>query len=94
VVDISRLYEVSNISVYQWLYRYGMKYQKGVCIVVEQSEQSKRLVLESRVAELERLLGQNQVELVYLKLLCVYPVRAFPAPGHSKIFCFSLAVSD
>jgi transposase-like protein len=67
VVDISRLYEVSSTSVYQWLYRYGVKYQKGVRMVVEQeSEQSRRLALESRVAELERLLGQKQVELEYL----------------------------
>lgn len=68
VVDISRLYEVSSTSVYQWLYRYGVKYQKGVRMVVEhESEQSKRAVLESRVAELERLLGQKQVELEYLQ---------------------------
>jgi transposase-like protein len=67
VVDVSRRYQVSATSVYQWLYRYGVKYQKGVRMVVEhESEQSKRAVLESRVCELERLLGQKQVEVEYL----------------------------
>lgn len=67
VVDISRLYEVSSTSVYQWLYRYGSRYQKRARMVVEKdSEQAKRMALESRVAELERLLGQKQVESEYL----------------------------
>ena len=62
IIQISRLYEVSATSVYQWIYRYRRKYKKGVRMVVErESESAKRASLSSRVAELERLLGQKQV---------------------------------
>ena len=65
---LSRTYEVSRTAIYKWMGQYGKRYKKGVRMVVEQeSESSKRRILESRVAELERLLGQKQVEVEYLK---------------------------
>ena len=36
-------------------------------VVEQESESARRRILESRVAELERLLGQKQVEVEYLK---------------------------
>jgi transposase-like protein len=68
VSSLSRMYEVSSTSIYRWLGEYGKKYKKGVRMVVEQeSESAKRRLLEAHVAELERLLGQKQVEVEYLK---------------------------
>ena len=67
VSEISRVYEVSQTSIYRWLYKYGRKYKKGVRMVVEkESESLKRLALEKKIAELERLLGKKQVEIEYL----------------------------
>ena len=67
ISEISRLYEVSQTSVYKWLYKYGKKYKKGVRMVVEkESETVKRLALERKIADLERLLGKKQVEIEYL----------------------------
>ena len=67
VSEISREYEVSQTSVYQWLYKYGKKYKKGVRMVVEkESETVKRIALERKIAELEQLLGKKQVEIEYL----------------------------
>jgi transposase-like protein len=67
ISQISRMHEVSIQSVYQWIYQYSKTRKKGLRMVVEkESESSKRLLLERRVSELERLLGQKQVELEYL----------------------------
>ena len=69
VVSISalcKLYAVSRTSVYKWMYLYSAA-EKGVKTVVEmQSEQHKTLYLQQRVAELERIIGQKQLEIDYL----------------------------
>ena len=65
--ELSRLYEVSLSAIYKWKEQYGIHYKKGVRMVVEkESESVKRLELEQKVSELERLLGRKQVEIEYL----------------------------
>ena len=66
VVEISRTYGVSRSAVYKWIQTYSVGYQKGVVQVVEEkSETKKRLALEGKVRELERLIGQQQVQISY-----------------------------
>jgi transposase-like protein len=71
VISISvacREYGMSKTTLYQWLYRYSSKYVKEVRMVIEKvSEENQRKELEVKVRELERLLGQKQVEIEYLK---------------------------
>jgi len=68
VGQICGLYEVSRTAVYKWIRLYGSVKQKGERVVVEkESEATKTLELLKKVAELERLLGQKQVEVEYLK---------------------------
>jgi len=56
--------------VYKWIQKYSAHYQREIVKVVEpKSETRKRLALEERVAELERLLGQKEAEVAYLKKL-------------------------
>ena len=66
VLQISRLYKMSDVTLYQWIYRYSTVNKKGVKIV-EESESSTQKVkqLEKRIAELERHLGQKQIKLDY-----------------------------
>ena len=65
--ELSRLYEVSLTSIYRWKEQYSRHYRKGVRMVIEkESESVKRLELENKVSELERLLGRKQVEIEYL----------------------------
>lgn len=67
VAQVCRSYKVSSTAVYKWIYRYGTT-QKGERIVVEKnSEAQKTERLLKKVAELEQLLGQKQVEVEYLK---------------------------
>lgn len=68
VGQICKLYKVSKTAVYKWIRLYGSLKQKGERIVVEkESEGKKTEELLKKVAELERLLGQKQIEVEYLK---------------------------
>lgn len=63
VKQISDLYRVSRSAVYKWLYQYS-ELEPGVKTVVQmQSEEQKSKALLHRVAELERIIGQKQLEL-------------------------------
>jgi transposase len=66
VTELCKLYDVSRTTVYQWLYLYS-DLEKGTKMVVQmESEQHKTLELLERVAELERALGQKQLEIDFL----------------------------
>jgi transposase len=66
--ELCKEYKVSRVSVYRWLYKYSSTYQKGERVVVEkESEEAKRKKMIGKIAELERTLGQKQMEVEYLK---------------------------
>ena len=57
-------------AVYKWIKKYSLHYQKQIVKVVEpKSETKRRQALEEKVKELEQLIGQKEVELVYLRKL-------------------------
>lgn len=67
VQDLCRLYGLSRTTVYKWIYLYSQT-EKGVRTVVQmESESTKTKILQQRVAELERIIGQKQLEIDYLK---------------------------
>jgi len=66
IIELSKLYGISRQSVYNWLYRYSPHHQRGTNQVVQmESEALKTKVLLSKVAELERIIGQKQLEIDY-----------------------------
>lgn len=66
VKELCVLYGLSRTSVYKWLYLYS-QVEKGTKMVVQmESEQSKTLLLLEKVAQLERAVGQKQMEIDYL----------------------------
>ena len=68
VLQLSRIYEVSTTAIYKWIRKYSKYAGKNERIVVEkESEGEKTMQLLKKIAELEQLLGQKQVELEYLK---------------------------
>jgi transposase-like protein len=70
VQDVVTLYNVSTTSVYKWLAKYSETYQVGVRMVVEQeSEGTKTRQLLAEKAELQRALGEKQMELDLLQKL-------------------------
>lgn len=64
VSEICRLYEVSNVSVYRWLSKYGTMRKKKERLIVESESDSVRLLeMKKKIAELEQIVGQKQVLL-------------------------------
>ena len=70
VVQLSRLYSVTRAAVYNWLYKYSGHHQRQTTLVVQmESESYKTHCLQQSVAELERTVGQKQLELDFLNKL-------------------------
>ena len=68
--QLCSLYEVSRTSVYNWLYAYSPHHeQKTILVVQMESEAYKSQMLQQRIAELERVVGQKQLELDFLNKL-------------------------
>lgn len=63
-------YQVSANTIYKWLYKYS-PYHEGRCTLVVQmkSEEVKNNELRHRLAELERIVGQKQLEIDFLNKL-------------------------
>lgn len=65
VRDICRSYEVTDSAVYHWLAKYSKKDKPERTIVESKSDTKKIVALQKRIAELERLLGQKQIEIEF-----------------------------
>lgn len=64
------LYGVCRQTVYNWLYQYSAHYKQGTRLVVElESESKKTERLLQRACELERVIGQKQLEIDFLNKL-------------------------
>lgn len=70
VTQLSRLYGVTRTAVYKWLYHYSADHERRSTLVVQmESESYKTQRLQQRVAELERAIGQKQLEIDFLNKL-------------------------
>ena len=66
IIEFCKLWDVSSTSVYRWIYQYSPNHKKGTKMIVQQeSEEVKTQELLKKVAELERILGQKQMEIDY-----------------------------
>ncbi len=62
ISDICKTYNVSRTSVYRWIYKYSSMAKKQVKQVIEAKSDTKKIqLLEERIKELERALGQKQM---------------------------------
>jgi len=65
VSEVCKAYQVSNVAVYKWLDKFGSQNKPERIIVESKSDTQKILALKKRIADLERLLGQKEIELVF-----------------------------
>lgn len=64
VGEVHGTYEVSCTSVYRWLERYSPHRKKGIRMVVEAKNDTRKIIaLKEKQRELKQLLGQKEVEL-------------------------------
>jgi transposase len=66
IAEISRQYEVSETSVCNWVKKYGKNSMKGARTIVESVSDTRQLLeLKAKIAELERVIGQKQVQIEF-----------------------------
>ncbi|MBK7093905.1 MAG: transposase [Saprospiraceae bacterium] len=65
VLQLSRIYEVTRSSVYKWLKRYGRLPAPERMVIEKKSESMKNVELLKKIEELERVIGKQQVEILY-----------------------------
>ena len=64
VSQASREYEVSCTAIYRWMYRYSIHLKKGNILMVEKKSRTQKMEqYQQRIAELERIVGQKQLEI-------------------------------
>jgi transposase len=68
VPELCEIHSIAWSVLYRWIYRYSV-YQKRNITVVEMSDSSTKKLkdLQKKVAELERIVGQKQLNIDYLE---------------------------
>lgn len=72
VSSACKVYDIgSRQTVYEWIYRYSKKLEKGTLLVMEEDSLSKKIKdLERKTKELEAALGRKQMEVdIYRTLI-------------------------
>lgn len=55
---------MSSVAVYKWVSLYGDSYKKEIKTIVElESDTRKLLEMKARIAELEQIIGQKQIQI-------------------------------
>lgn len=70
-IELAKLYSCSEPTIYRWIYKYSPADSPSVN-VVEMSKSSDQKVkdLQAKIAELERMLGQKQIQVdLYGKMI-------------------------
>lgn len=64
IAEICKEYEVSNTAVRKWILKYSTMKKKAEKMVVESKSDTQTIIeLKKQIADLERRLGQKQVQL-------------------------------
>jgi transposase len=68
VLELSKLYQINAVIIYRWIYKYSA-YNKRKIKVVEMATSSKEKVkeLQKRISDLERVVGQKQLNIDFLE---------------------------
>lgn len=68
VLEISRLYGIAFQTIYKWIYEYSGYNKKGLKIVEHKDSHTQRVKeLQERIKELERIVGQKQINIDFLE---------------------------
>ena len=64
VTEISREYQVSRTSIYRWIYLYSTNRKRQERQIVERMSDTRKIKdLQDRIKELERIVGQKQIQI-------------------------------
>ena len=67
ISEVCRLYEVKYESVKRWVDKYGSREQPGQIVIQTQAEVKRIKELEKQASHYKEVIGEQQVELLYLR---------------------------
>ncbi len=68
VYEMKTIYDIAPVTIYNWIYKYSKYNKKSIQVVeMKDSQLDKIKRLEARVKELERAVGQKQMNIDYLE---------------------------
>jgi len=68
VYEMEKIYDISNQSIYNWIYKYSRYNKKSIQVVeMKDSQANKIKKMEARIKELEQVVGQKQMNVDYLE---------------------------
>lgn len=66
IAELCMEYQLSRTSIYNWLYTYSKMIKKGERQVVERKSDTRKIQeLRERIKELERVVGQKQLQIEF-----------------------------
>jgi transposase len=67
VLELARLYQIRRVLIYRWIHKYSTYNKRGIK-VVEMADSSKQKIkeLQKKIADLERIVGQKQLNIDFL----------------------------
>lgn len=69
VAQISKLYDISETALYKWIDRYRTTPSSERIVVETDSDYLRLVELQRRVEKMERLIGNQQIEIEYHKAI-------------------------
>jgi len=71
IAELSREYRVTRSAIYKWLYKYSNQYKREERQIVEKKSDTRKIKeLEAKIKELERMVGQKQIQVdFYSKMI-------------------------
>jgi transposase-like protein len=68
ISEVCKQYSVSHTAVYQWFRKFGIQRQTSERTIIETMSDTRALIeMKARLAELERIVGQKQIEIDFYK---------------------------
>jgi len=68
VLQLERLHKIKRQIIYKWIYKYSKHNEPGQRIIeMKDSSTQKLKTLEQKVKDLERTVGQKQIQIDYLE---------------------------
>ena len=68
VLELEKIYDISNSMIYNWIYKYSNYNKKSIQVVEMKNSQAFKIKqMEARIKELERAVGQKQMNIDFLE---------------------------
>ena len=68
VGEMTEIYDISYQSIYNWIYKYSRYNKQSIQVVEMKDSQAHKIKqMEARIQELERAVGQKQMNIDYLE---------------------------